>query len=75
MNPFVVLLSETPSSGQSVTNLLSMATEIFTWIISTVFGKLVDFIFENSGILIFLGLTIVSFGVGMFFRVWYRAKH
>lgn len=52
----------------SITNILSMATELFTWVI-TQMTSLVTFISNNPLIMIFMLLMLAGFVVGMFRRV------
>lgn len=61
------LLSTTPAGG--ITQLLSYATEVFTWVM-TQLGTLATFILSNPIILLSLVLTMVGFVVGFFRRVF-----
>lgn len=73
-SPVFAAATPAPAEGESVTGILNIAQEMFTWILN-IMGDLVAFIFAHPGILIFLGITFVSFGVGMFFRVWRKARN
>lgn len=64
----MILLSGSGTSG-SLTDILSMATELSTWIISTM-ASLVSFITGNPVILVLFGAMLFSFMVGVFFRIW-----
>lgn len=60
----------TESSGQSLQDVLSMATELLTWVITSM-GSILTFITQNPVILIFLIITIVGFAVGFLMRIWH----
>lgn len=63
----------TPAPGtESVSGVLNMATEILTWAISAM-TSVISFIVSHPLILIYFGLAIVGFGVGLFFRIWRSA--
>lgn len=61
-------LSSTPSSG-SLGSILSAATELVTWIISAI-GSFLTFIIDNPVILVLFLMMLVSFAVGVLFRIW-----
>lgn len=63
-----MLLTET--GGQSLQDILSMATELLTWVITSM-GSILTFITQNPVILIFLIITIVGFAVGFLMRIWH----
>lgn len=65
---FALLSSGTTSA--SITEILKMATEMFTWFISSM-GNLVNFIFSNPAILIMFLILICGSVIGMFSRVWH----
>lgn len=50
-------------------NILSAATELVTWIITTL-GSFLNFITANPVILVLFLMMIVSFAVGILFRIW-----
>lgn len=64
----VVALAEGASSG-SITSLLNMATEMWTWFI-TQMGTLVTFITSNPIILIMFIMMLSGAVIGMFMRIW-----
>lgn len=65
---FSAVASTTPASG-TLTQILSAATELGTWIISMV-GQFLTFITSNPVILVLFLMMLVSFAVGILFRVW-----
>lgn len=50
-------------------SILSAATQLVTWIITTV-GSFLKFIVDNPVILVLFLMMIVSFAVGILFRIW-----
>ena len=60
------------SSGGSLTDLLSAATEMFTWFISSM-GSLVTFIVGHPIILVMFLILLSGAVVGMFMRIWKSA--
>lgn len=60
----------TESGGQSLQDILSMATELLQWVITSM-GSILTFITQNPVILIFLIITIVGFAVGFLMRIWH----
>lgn len=58
----------TASSG-SLTDLLSAATEMFTWFITSM-GSLITFITSNPIILVMFLILLCGAVVGMFMRIW-----
>lgn len=69
----VLLSGGTPSPGTSITDLLSMATELFTWVI-TQLGSLATFITSTPIILMPFIIVLVGFIVGFWRRVWRSVK-
>lgn len=67
-NLFFPIASSQPSSG-TLSQILSAATELGTWIISMV-GQFLTFIISNPVILVLFLMMLVSFAVGILFRVW-----
>lgn len=65
---FSAVASTPPASG-TLTQILSAATELGTWIISMV-GQFLTFITSNPVILVLFLMMLVSFAVGILFRVW-----
>lgn len=62
------ILSST-SSSTSITQILSYATEVFTWVV-TQMGALITFISANPVVLFVFILGIVGFVVGFLARIW-----
>lgn len=62
-------IAGTPPASGSLTQILSAATELGTWIISMV-GQFLTFITSNPVILVLFLMMLVSFAVGILFRVW-----
>lgn len=60
--------SQTPSTGD-LSSILQAATQLVTWIISTI-GSFLSFIVDNPVILVLFLMMIVSFAVGILFRIW-----
>lgn len=52
-----------------LSSILSAATSLATWIITTI-GSFLTFITENPVILVLFLMMLVSFAVGMLFRIW-----
>lgn len=63
---FNVLIDATPS----LTSVTSLATELITWLTSAM-GSMMTFIRSTPEIMFFFIVAIVSFGVGMLFRLWH----
>lgn len=53
----------------SLANILSAATELVTWIITSI-GSFLTFIISNPVILVLFLMMLVSFAVGILFRIW-----
>lgn len=69
---FLVLPFIGASSGgdsSSLQSILSAATELATWIITTI-GSFLTFITSNPVILVLFLMMLVSFAVGILFRIW-----
>lgn len=64
----ISLLSGGGSAGD-LSSILSAATSLATWIISTI-GSFLTFIIENPVILVLFLMMLVSFAVGILFRIW-----
>lgn len=56
------------SSGD-LSNILSSATQLVTWVISTL-GSFLTFIIDNPVILVLFLMMLVSFAIGVLFRIW-----
>lgn len=52
-----------------LSSILSSATALATWIISTI-GSFLSFIIDNPVILVLFLMMLVSFAVGILFRIW-----
>lgn len=55
--------------GESLTQVLSMATELLTWLITSM-GSLLTFMFAHPMLLVFLGVTLCGLVIGYFGRIW-----
>lgn len=66
---FLLLSSSGSSSSGTLTSILSAATELVTWIISAL-GSFLSFITSNPVILVLFLMMLVSFAVGVLFRIW-----
>lgn len=60
----------TSGEASSLTDILSMATELLSWVITSM-TSIITFIGSNPLILIFMIITIVGFAVGMLMRIWH----
>lgn len=56
-------------SAGDLGNILSAATQVVTWVISAI-GSFLAFIIDHPVILVLFLLMLVSFAVGMLFRIW-----
>lgn len=67
----VPMLSVSASGGDTadLSSILSAATSLATWIISTI-GSFLTFITSNPVILVLFLMMLVSFAVGILFRIW-----
>lgn len=57
----------------TVTELLSLATELVTWLVTTM-GSYLNFITANPIILIMFVVMIAGLGIGMLFRIWHSVR-
>lgn len=57
----------------TVTDLLSLATELVTWLVTTM-GSYLNFITTNPIILIMFVVMIAGLGIGMLFRIWHSVR-
>ncbi len=58
------------SSADTVDGLLSMASKIVQWLVTTM-GSYLDFVTDNPIILIMALIMLAGLGVGMLFRIWH----
>lgn len=63
-----VLLSGGGNSGD-LSAILSAATQLVTWVITTL-GSFLSFIVDNPVILVLFLMMLVSFAIGVLFRIW-----
>lgn len=63
------MLSTGGGSADSLTQILAMATELFTWLI-TQMGALIKFLLANPFVLIPFIIVICGLIIGYFGRVW-----
>lgn len=68
MSLFRMALSSTPTEG-SLDAIFSAATSLVTWIVTTL-GSFLTFIVQNPVILVLFLMMLVSFAVGILFRIW-----
>lgn len=64
----IVVASGGADSGD-LSSILSAATQLVTWVITTI-GSFLSFIIDNPVILVLFLFALVSFAVGMLFRIW-----
>lgn len=67
--PPVFLSGGGASGNTSMSNVLSLATELMTWVI-TQMGAILTFITGNTLILMLFVMTICGFAVGFLMRIW-----
>lgn len=60
------------SEAGTISGLLKMATELLTWLITSM-GSVITFITSNPIILIMLLVSLCGLVVGMLFRIWHSA--
>lgn len=58
------------ATASTVSGLLSMATELLTWLITSM-TSLITFITDNPIILMMMLITLVGLVVGYLFRIWH----
>lgn len=66
---FAGRLAASAATGTSLTDILSAATELLTWVVTSM-GSFLNFVMANAAISILFGMVIISFAVGLLFRVW-----
>lgn len=66
---FSAVLASGGGSADSLTQILAMATELFTWLI-TQMGALITFLLGNPFVLIPFIIVICGLIIGYFGRVW-----
>jgi len=59
--------------GTTITGLLNLATELVTWLVTTM-GSYLNFITSNPIILIMFVVMIAGLGIGMLFRIWHSVR-
>lgn len=67
-----IVASSGGSTAGSLTNILSSATELLTWFITSM-GNILNFITSNPVCLMMFLILIVGSAVGMLFRIWHSA--
>lgn len=60
------------SGNTSMQSILTMASELMTWVIKEM-ANILTFITNNTLILTFFIMTIVGFVVGFLMRIWHSA--
>lgn len=58
------------ADASTVSGILSLATELLTWLISSM-GSLITFITGNPIILMMMLITLVGLVCGYLFRIWH----
>lgn len=58
------------AEASTVKGLLSLATELLTWLITSM-TALISFITDNPIILMMMLITLVGLVVGYLFRIWH----
>ncbi len=58
------------SGNTSMSSILTLATELLTWVITSM-TSLLTFITGNGVILVFFIMTIVGFAIGVLMRIWH----
>ena len=61
------------ATASTVSGLLSMATELLTWLITSM-TSLITFITDNPIILMMMLITLVGLVVGYLFRIWHSVQ-
>lgn len=69
MNKLLSVVGSSQPADGSLSAILSAATELVTWVISAI-SKFLDFIVANPVILVLFIIMLVSFAVGLLFRIW-----
>lgn len=74
MNVFLTMYfpSFLTSTAGSLADILSAATEMFTWFITSM-GSLITFIVSNPVVLVMFLILLCGAVVGMFTRIWKSA--
>lgn len=62
----------TGSDAGSLASILSAATQMLTWFITSM-GSILNFIIDNPVCLMLFLILIVGSAVGMLFRIWHSA--
>lgn len=68
--PLITFSASSGGDNGSLSSILASATELTTWVITTI-GSFLTFIINNSVILVMFLIMLVSFAVGMLFRIWH----
>lgn len=69
LQAFIISASSGGSDAADLSSILSAATSLATWIITTI-GSFLTFITSNPVILVLFLMMLVSFAVGILFRIW-----
>lgn len=67
-----VLGSSGSEGNNTLSGLLSSASDVLTWFITSM-GDLLSFVLQNPAILMMFLILIAGSAVGMLFRVWHSA--
>lgn len=66
---FFIQVASGGGDTADLSSILSAATSLATWIITTI-GSFLTFITSNPVILVLFLMMLVSFAVGILFRIW-----
>lgn len=69
MFPVFFTVSSGSTSPGDLGSILSAATQLVTWLITSI-GSFLDFIIDNPVILVLFLMMLCSFAVGLLFRIW-----
>lgn len=72
INLLPVALSGSGGGNNTLSSILSAATEFVTWVITTMTSYL-TFVTGNPVILVFFIITIAGAGIGFLMRIWHSA--
>lgn len=64
----MVILSGGGTSGD-LSAILSSATQLVTWLITTI-GSFLEFIVSHPAVMVLFLMMLASFAVGILFRIW-----
>ena len=65
------VIADSSTGGESITAVLGMATEVLTWLITSM-GSVVSFMFAHPLILSMFLLMLCGAALGFLFRIFHR---